>query len=212
MFKTALLPVITRMYHSSIEMTRHAQQKVIKYMFSLGVPLTLGGMVLADKIILLLFPNYPQSAAVLRVLLPVLAISYFGTGQGAVLASAKLMRLNTVSAVAGAGVNVAVCLLLIPVFGASGAALAFTLCVLTTNIITYYYLTRRLFRLDLAEILLRPVLAGAGMVFVLLLVPGADLFISLAIGAVTYFALLYLLGAIDQEDTEIFLKVLKKGV
>ncbi len=105
MFKTALLPVITRLYHSSQEMTRHAQQKVMKYMFSLGLPLTLGGIILADKIIGLLFPNYPESALVLRVLLPVLAISYFGTGTGAVLASAKMMPLNTVSAALGAGVK-----------------------------------------------------------------------------------------------------------
>jgi O-antigen/teichoic acid export membrane protein len=211
MFKTALLPVITRLYHSSQELTRHAQQKVMKYMFSFGLPLTLGGIVLADKIIGLLFPNYPQSATVLRVLLPVLAISYFGTVLGDVLASAKLMRLNTVSALAGAGVNVVVCLTCIPAFGAAGAAFAFTMSVLTTNIITYYHVTRRIFRLDPMAIVLRPGLAGAGMVFILLLVPGADVFVSLAIGAAAYFGLLYVLGAIDQEDTELFMKVLKKG-
>jgi O-antigen/teichoic acid export membrane protein len=209
--KTALLPVISRLYHSSKEMTRHAQQKVMKYMFALGLPLTLGGIVLADKIIGLLFPNYPESALVLQVLLPVLAISYFGTGSGSVLASAKMMRLNTNSSIVGAIVNVAVCLALIPVLGASGAALAFTLSTLATNIITYYYLTRRLFKLDLVEILLRPCLAGAGMVFILLLVPGVNIFISLAIGAVAYFALLYVLGAFTQEDTDLFMKVLKKG-
>ncbi len=209
--KTALLPVISRLYRSSKEMTRHAQQKVMKYMFALGLPLTLGGIVLADKIIGLLFPNYPESALVLQVLLPVLAISYFGSGSGSVLASAKMMRLNTISAAAGAGVNLAACLALIPALGAAGAALAFTFSVLTTNIITYYYLTRRLFPLDLMEILLRPCLAGVGMVLILLLVPGVDVFVSLAIGAGSYFALLYVLGAIDQDDTELFRKVLKKG-
>jgi O-antigen/teichoic acid export membrane protein len=211
MFKTALLPVITRLYHSSQEMTRHAQQKIMKYMFSLSLPLTLGGFVLADKLIGLLFPNYPQSATVLRVLLPVLAISYFGTVMGDVLASAKMMRLNTISSLAGAGVNVAFCLVLIPLYGASGAAFAFTMSVLTTNVITYYYLTRRIFRLDPLEVVLRPSLAGVGMMFILLLIPGADVFVSLAIGVASYFALLYLLGAIDHEDTEIFMKVLNKG-
>ncbi len=83
--------------------------------------------------------------------------------------------------------------------------------VLTTNIITYYYLTRRLFRLDVAEIIIRPSMAGVGMVAILLLIPWADIFTSLAIGALAYFALLYILGAIDQEDTEIFMKVMKKG-
>ncbi|MGE5379256.1 MAG: polysaccharide biosynthesis C-terminal domain-containing protein [Candidatus Saccharibacteria bacterium] len=210
-FRTALLPVITRLFYSSPELTRHAQQKVAKYMFSLGLPLTLGGIVLSNEIIGLLFPNYPNSAAVLCVLLPVLAISYFGTGQGTVLASAKLMPLNTFSAVVGAAVNLLCCLAAIPYLGALGAALAFTVATFVTNGITYYYMTKRLFKLDLSEILLRPTLAGVGMVAILILISGTDLLISLAVGAASYFALLYLLGAIDQEDTDIINKVLGKG-
>ena len=208
---TALLPVISRLSRSSPGLTRLAQQKVAKYMFSLGLPLTLGGMVLADQIIGLLFPNYPRSAEVLRVLLPVLAISYFGTGQGSLLASAKLMPLNTISSAWGAAVNLLACLLLIPFLGPLGAALAFTTSVLVTNVITYRNVARRLFRLDLSEVLLRPAFAGTGMIVVLLLIPGADLLVSLAVGAGSYFILLYLLGAIDQEDTELFMNVMRKG-
>jgi O-antigen/teichoic acid export membrane protein len=210
-FRTALLPVITRLYYSSPELTRYAQQKVAKYMFALGLPLTLGGMILSNDIIGLLFPNYPSSAAVLCLLLPVLAISYFGTGHGTVLASAKLMPLNTFSAVVGAVINLLFCLVAIPYFGALGAALAFTVATFVTNGITYYYMSKRLFKLDLADILLRPTLAGVGMVVILLLVSGVGLFISLAVGTISYFILLYLLGAIDQEDNDIIKKVLGRG-
>lgn len=210
-FRTALLPVIARLFGSSKEMTKLAQQKIMKYMYSLGLPMTLGGIVLADQIIGLLFPDRPGSVIVLQILLPVLAISYFGTGQGSLLAAANLMHLSTVSSVAGAAVNLAVCVLLIPVWGASGAALAFTAATLITNLISHYYMSKRVVHLKVSEIIVRPTLAGLGMTVILLVLPWHNLFLSIAIGVIAYFGLLYILKAVDQEDMEIFRKALKKG-
>jgi O-antigen/teichoic acid export membrane protein len=210
-FRTALLPVIARLLGTSKEMTKLAQQKLMKYMYSLGLPLTLGGIVLADDIIGLLFPNYPESAIVLRILLPVLAISYFGTGQGGLLAAAKLMHLSTVSSAAGAAANLLICFLAIPVWGAAGAALAFTVATLITNVISHYYMSKRVVHLKVSEIILRPTLAGLGMTVILVLLPWHNLFLSLAVGTVAYLVLLFILKAVDQEDIEIFRKALKKG-
>ncbi|MDW5562307.1 MAG: polysaccharide biosynthesis C-terminal domain-containing protein [Methanomassiliicoccus sp.] len=210
-FRTALLPVITRLFGSSKEMTKLAQQKIMKYMYSLGLPMTLGGMVLADEIINLLFPGHPESAVVLQILLPVLAISYFGTGQGSLLAAADLMHLSTISSVAGAVTNLAICFLAIPIWGPSGAALAFTAATLVTNVISHYYMSRRVVHLRVTDIILKPTMAGAGMTLVLLIIPGNNLFLSIVVGMVAYFGLLYLLKAIDQDDIDIFRKALKKG-
>jgi O-antigen/teichoic acid export membrane protein len=210
-FRTALLPVITRLLGSSKEMTKLAQQKVMKYMYSLGLPMTLGGIVLADEIIDLLFPEYPESAVVLRILLPVLAISYFGTGQGSLLAAAKLMHLSTVSSAAGAVSNLIICFLAIPIWGPSGAALAFTVATLITNIISHFYMSKRVVHLKVSEIVIRPTLAGLGMTAVLLIFPLDNLFLSIAVGAAAYLALLIVLRVVDQEDIEIFRKAMKKG-
>ena len=210
-FKTALLPVISRLYSSSRDLARLTQQKTMKYMFALGLPITVGGIILADKIIMLFFPNYPASAGVFQVLIPVIAISFFGTGVGSVLASAKMMRYNTVSASLGAGLNILLCFALIPYMEAQGAALAFTLATLTTNMVSYYYLTRKAFAVDAVDIIVRPVLAAGGMAAVLLLMPGADFIVSLGVGAAVYFVLLFAVKAIDQEDAEILKKVMKKG-
>ncbi len=210
-FRTALLPVIARLFGSSKEMTKLAQQKIMKYMYSLGLPMTLGGMVLADQIIGLIFPSRPGSVIILQILLPVLAISYFGTGQGSLLAAANLMHLSTVSSVAGAAVNLLICLVAIPILGASGAALAFTVATLITNVISHYYMSKRVVHLKVSEIIVRPTLAGLGMTAILLLLPWHNLFLSIAIGATAYFVLLYVLKAVDQDDIEIFRKALKKG-
>ncbi len=210
-FRTALLPVIARLFGSSKEMTKLAQQKIMKYMYSLGLPMTLGGIVLAEQIIGLLYPDRMGSVVILQILLPVLAISYFGTGQGSLLAAANLMHLSTISSVAGAAANLIICILTIPIWGAAGAALAFTIATLITNIISHYFMSKRVVHLKVSDIIFRPTLAGLGMTAVLLLLPWDNLFLSILVGMVVYFTLLYLLKAVDHDDIEIFRKALKKG-
>jgi O-antigen/teichoic acid export membrane protein len=116
-----------------------------------------------------------------------------------------------VSSVAGAIANLAICIVTIPIWGPSGAALAFTVATLITNVISHYYMSKRVVHLKVSEIIVRPTLAGLGMTAVLLILPWDNLFLSLAIGAATYFFLLIVLKAVDQEDIGIFRKALKKG-
>jgi len=202
--------VIARLYSSSPEMTRLAQEKLMKYMYSMGLPLTLGGMILADDIIGLLYVDRTGSIIVLQVLLPVLAISYFGTGQGSLLAAAKLMHLSTISSSAGAALNLAVCIVNIPFLGPVGAALAFTLATLITNAIQYYFVYTRVVKLRIITIIGRPTLAGIGMAALLLLLPDLNLFLAVGLGFVVYVALLFVLKAIDDEDKDIMKRVFKK--
>jgi O-antigen/teichoic acid export membrane protein len=208
---TALLPVISRLYKTSTDLTRLTQQKVMKYMFALGLPITIGGIILSDKIIQFVYADtFWDSAAVFRLMLPVIAITYFGTGIGSVLASANRIRLNTIAATLGALVNAALCFVLIPFFGAMGAAVAFTvayLCITSTGL---YFLSRYVFKVSLGDILLKPLVAAAGMGLVLLFLPGLSLIPSLIVGTAVYFALFFAIGALDKQDKEILVKILKK--
>jgi len=209
---SALMPVISRLYQTSTDLTRLTQQKVMKYMFTLGLPITVGGILLAEKIITLLYaPEFWDSSAVFRLLVPAIAINYFGTGIGSVLASADRIRLNTMASTTGAIVNAVLCLALIPFLGATGGAIAFSLACLGMTGSALYFMSKHVFKVDLADILARPILAAAGMGAVLILLPGLSLIPSLLIGAGAYFVLLYIVGALDKEDKEILVKILKKG-
>ncbi len=210
-FKQALLPVIARLYDSSPEKTGLAQQKLMKYMYSMGLPLTIGGMILADRIIDLLYVDRTGSIIVLQVLLPVLAISFFGTGQGSLLAAAKMMHLSTISSSVGAALNLTVCVIAIPFLGPVGAALAFTLATTITNAIQYYFVYTRVVKLSIISIIGRPTLAGLGMAVVLLLLPGLNVFLAVGVGFLTYVFLLFALRAIDEEDRSLVRQVFNKN-
>jgi O-antigen/teichoic acid export membrane protein len=199
------------LYKTSTDLTRLTQQKVMKYMFALGLPITVGGIILADKIIQFVYSStFWDSAAVFRILLPVIAITYFSTGIGSVLASANKIKLNTASATIGALVNALLCFALIPFFGAMGAAAAFTIAYLSISAAGLYFLSRYVFKVNLVDILLKPMVAAAGMGLVLLLVPSLSLIPSLIVGTVVYFALFFGIRALDKQDKEILIKILKK--
>jgi O-antigen/teichoic acid export membrane protein len=208
---TALLPVISRLYRTSTDLTRLTQQKVMKYMFALGLPLTVGGIILSDRIIQLIYsPTFWDSAAVFRVLLPVLAISYFGTGIGSVLASANHIRLNTLSSGIGAIVNAALCVVLIPLFGAMGAALAFTMAYVAMTFMAMRFLHRYVFKVNLVDIIVKPSIAALGMGGVLLLLPSLPLIPAVLVGGGVYLVLFFAVRVLNKEDKEILIKILKK--
>jgi O-antigen/teichoic acid export membrane protein len=208
---TALLPVISRLYKTSTDLTRLTQQKVMKYMFALGLPVTVGGMILGDRIIQLIYaPTFWDSAQVFKIMIPVIAVTYFGTGIGSVLASANRIRFNTLAATLGALVNAGLCFVLIPFFGAAGAAVAFTLSYLIITCVGLYLLSRYVFKVNLVDILLKPLIAASGMGLVLLLIPSVSLIPSVLIGTVAYFVIFFGIGALDKQDKEILVKILKK--
>lgn len=208
----ALLPVISRLYHSSTDLAKLTQQKTMKYMFALGLPITVGGLFLAEDIVLLFYPEvFLPAAEVFRVLIISVAVSFFGVGIGSVLASASLIRLNTLASGAGALVNVVLCLILIPMFREVGAAIAFTAAFFSISITALYFMNTRVFKVNLADILLKPLVAVSGMALVLLALPDLGLFLSIGLGAVVYFALLFAVRAIDKEDRDILARILDKG-
>ncbi len=208
---TSLLPVVSRMYRNSVDMTQFMQKKVMKYMFTLGLPLAVGGVILADEIVLLFYgAEYAPAVNVFRILAPAIAISFFDSGMASVLASARRVHLITVANGIGALANVILCIALIPFLAQDGAAVAFTLAYLILVSVTFYFLSTKVFSIQVVDIILRPLLAAAGMGLALLLLPEVNLLVSLAAGAIVYFGLIYLLKAISHEDVEILMKILKK--
>jgi len=183
----------------------------MKYMFALGLPISVGGVFLAPDIVLLFYPiEFAPSAEVFRILILTVAISFFGVGIGSVLASAKLIRLNTLAAGVGALINVVLCFALIPVFKEIGAAIAFSAAYLSISVAAYYFMSKRVLKVNLADILVKPLVAVTGMAVVLFALPDLGLFPSMGIAAVVYFALLFLIRAIDKEDRDILVRILNK--
>ncbi len=198
-YALSLLPTLTRLEARPDEQrelygTAHAQ------VLAVGLPVAVGGAILAGPIIALVFGgDYGPSGPALAVLtasvplallrdLPVIGLMSKGR-------EGKILRLTAVAA----GLNLGLNLLLVPTFGILGAA---TATVITEGV-----------RMGLAMAAarplsfhgpplaryLRPLLATLLMALVLLVVQPRSALLSVAVGAATYGVVLWLLGGIRLE-------------
>lgn len=210
-FMSAMLPVASQLYRSSMPMLSLLQQKTMKFLFALGLPLAIGVFFLGEEIILLLYGvNYAPAIGVFQILAVTIVIVFFNSGTGNVLASADLMRLNTVSSVIGTAINLALCALLIPPYGQYGAAVAFVSAFLIMAVTGQYFLRARVLKVDYKDIMIKPILAGVGMSIAMLLTIEISVFLAADLGVVVYFAIFFALRTLGREDWEIIRNIFRR--
>lgn len=155
--------------------------------WSVGFPLVAGGIVVAPELLVSLFGEpFREGHAALRVLLVSTGMLFLhGTMQGAFLARNQLRLQASILAVAAA-VNLALNGLLISRLGILGAAIATVSAEAVILIGGAMVLWRWRWRPDVS-ILGKPLLAGLGMIIVLLLVPRSlHVMGRIALGGVAY--------------------------
>ncbi len=211
-FLGAIFPITSQMYVKSFETLKMMQQKAMKFLFFFGLPMTVGGFLLGGNIILFLYgEEYAPGIAAFQLLVLVVAIKSIGGNIGNILAAANLMRLNTYTVAVATVVNLVGCLIFIPPYGPTGGAAAFFLANLAIGILQLYYLRTRLFKVDYGDVVLKIAIATAVMALVLVLVMDmVHVLVAIGIGAAIYFAVSFLIGALDKGDRDIIMKVFRK--
>ena len=106
-------------------------------------------------------------------------------------------------------VNVVLNLLVIPKYGYIGSSWATVVTELFLFLFNYALIRRSLFTLSLKDFI-KPAIAGIIMGGILYFLPAWNVLILIAIGAVIYFILLFLLGGIQKEDLRIVATFVKK--
>lgn len=126
-FSAAIFPTMSSFYANAKQDLRHFYRICFKYLLIVGFPLGLGAILVGDKVLLLVYgDDFTGSAAVLRIL----AISLFtlvGYSNGPLLKAAKRQRFFAWTESLKIAANAFLCLLLVPRWGAVGAAIGFTL-------------------------------------------------------------------------------------
>jgi O-antigen/teichoic acid export membrane protein len=95
----------------------------IRLLLLLSTPMAVGGLLLAEPIVLLLFgPDYAAATPVLAVVMPAVVLRYLGFLLSNALSAFNLQPLRTWSAMGAAVINVLANLVVVPRWGAVGAA------------------------------------------------------------------------------------------
>lgn len=171
------------------------------------LPVAVGGCLTGPALLSFLFgPGYGAGAPALRLLLAGMVFVMLAGGyrlglvahhrQGAVF---RIMA-------TGAAVNVALNLVLIPRYSIVGAALSALLSEALTFLLAWVAMARSA-SLSPWRPLLRPALAAAGLAVILWVLPAWPVLLTVAVGGVSYAALICLVGAVHlREIAEIVLE------
>ena len=209
----AMYPSMVRSYAEDPESLPGAVWQSIKYLIILCLPIAVGGTMLADRIIIALYgEEFQESIPVLQVMLWALPSLFLLELLGRVAETLHLerpaARVNVINAV----ITVLLNLVLVPVLGVMGAALALLLG-RTVRLIQFWLLIGNS-RLVSSRwgMLFRVVLAAVAMGGILLLLSQVPVFVSIdsrlgllvliGAGALTYFAALLALGGIGRHELE----------
>lgn len=199
MFAASLFPVFSILFVSSKRDLILSYEKGFKLLFSVGLPIAIGGMILSDEIILFLYgEEFYKSAGVLSVLVWALFLIFLNFIVGAFLNSVNRQRrlmFNTgVCAFANIGLN----FLFIPRWSYIGAGVATLISEGLLFFLGLLVITRYLSHS--IKMLLKPTIAAITMGIIVYLLKDLNPLLVIAIGGGWYFSLLFLLRTFSVDE------------
>ena len=210
----AIFPVMSRLHVSSKDALKFAYEKSFKYLTIIAIPIGVGGTLLAEKIILLIFGNQYQPAVIIFQILILSAVFVFmGTPASSLLNSTnrqvELAKIVGVSVV----LNIFLNFLLIPKYSYIGAGIATTISTLLILFLVIIRAAKIGYSIPvykIAELTLKAIISGLIMGVFVICFKSINLFLLILLSAIIYFTILYLLKGFDKKDIDLFVKF--KGI
>lgn len=210
-YTNAIYPVLSRYYKESKEGLRTLYERSFKYLYVIGLPISVGLYLLAGRIISLLYGKaYSGSAIALQIISWYLFIKFINFLLGTVLSSIDRQNKRMLGQGLTAVFNVALNLLLIPKIGYVGAAWSTFVTEIFLFVLYYWYVSKSLHAYNFLGILLKPSIAAAAM-FLFIKFTNFGLLATILLSAIIYFAVIFASKSLDKKDYEIMRAVFKNG-
>ena len=199
LFGTAVFPVLSRCYKESLDQFRKYVLRFSRLTIFFGLPIAVGGTILSDQIIRLVYGSaYQSSILPLQILIWSVFTVYFNCSFAFCLLASDRQKEYMYSVLAGAVVNLTLNLILIPKYGMLGASIATIVCeVITLGLILFY--SGRIVK-SIPWIDLLKVLGSSSLMGLVLYSLSVNLPIKVFIGIAVYLGAMIILRGIHKED------------
>ncbi len=212
-FTASLYPAMSSYWHNNREQLVISFQRAMNYLIIISLPIIVGAIVLADKIILLFKAGYGGALLPLQISIVSLFFIFINFPIGSLLNACDKQRKNTLNMGIVTVASVALNLLLIPHFQAVGAsitvlitnALMFILGIYWVKKVISYHAKKNL--LIFAKVLFSSVVMG---IIIYYGKSYLNVFVATIIGGFIYFALLLMLGGFKKADLTSVLQSFKR--
>ena len=207
-FTASVFPLLSVFHISSKESLEVTYQKSFKYLSILGIPITILITLLADKIILFIYPQgFIPSIIALKILVWVVPFTFmtitFGTILTAINKQNLLMKIVFIILI----FNLILNLILIPQFSYVGSAVATVISELITFIIYFHYISKFICRIKFTDTLIKIIIAS-GIMGLFIIYASMNLFLVILLAAIIYFVSLILLNTFSKEELNLFKQML----
>lgn len=212
-FMTALFPIMSRFFISSEESLKITYEKSFKYLVLVGLPISVGGMVLASRIIPFLFGGeFANSIIALQILIwDCLLLCMY---RPILYLLGSINRQGSMALIGGIGalINVGLNLLLIPRWSYIGAGITTLVTEVLVTTASWYVASKYFYRLPIHKIMAKPLIASVVMgavVYWLSQATTMNLLWLIVLGAVLYLSLLYLTRAFSKDDIDLLKQIVR---
>lgn len=211
-FSMAILPTLSRHFSYGLENLREKTELSIRYVLIVCVPTAVGLLLLADKIIFLIYgEKFTQSVLILQLVSPSLIPYSLVLILAQTLIAANYqnvdLKINVVAAVLAIVLNY----FMIQHFAEIGAVMANVITIIVFLILQLVFIARNLFQVYLVQLIKKPLLATVGMAIVTYAFRDTNFFLNVLISAIVYFALLFFLKGMYPEEIAIIRNVIKRS-
>ncbi|MBI2653350.1 flippase [Candidatus Woesearchaeota archaeon] len=208
-YTNAIYPVLSRYYHQSRKELNVLYERSFKYLYIIGLPISVGLYLLAGRVINFFYgKEYSASAIALQIIAWYLFIKFLNFLLGIILSSIDRQDKRMLGQGVTAVFNVALNLLLIPKFGFIGAALATFFTEIFLFLIYYWYVSRSLYFYNFVGVLFKPALASA-LMLLFIKFTGFGLALTVILSSIVYFVVIFIFKTLDKNDYEILRKIFK---
>lgn len=207
----SLLPLMSMVYQKSRDSLFILFEKAMKYVWIAGLGVAIFMMALSGPAVALVLPPvYHPAVNVLKVLgfaVPLMVgCSLFGNMFVAMNVQGKVAKWSLLSLAVNVGFN----LLLIPRYGAMGAAVTTLLSEIFSFLFFYGFAIYYLRRVRLFEVFVFPALAAGAVLALMMLMESLPIYLITAAGVIAYPAILLIFRIVSKDDISYFRR-LKKG-
>ena len=207
-YSITIFPIMSRFYTDSKYWLRFTYERTFKYMLVLAIPVGAGMTLLANKIIMLIFGFwYVNSVAPLQILVWSIVLLCVSSPFFLLLNALNKQILASKAIVIGGVLNVILNLLLIPRYSYIGASIATIVTQFLSFGLSYFWCSKAGYEMPknyIAGLLIKVCVSCAIMCAFVVILKNFYIFALIPMSALLYFAVLYVIGVIDKEDTGLF--------
>jgi len=197
----SIFPLMSKYYKEDLNTLKRIYQKTFDILSACGILLTVLVLVLADKVIILLFgTGFVKSAIVFRIHIFSVLLVYLAIGAGSLIIVADKQKANMRFYMLVAPLCVLLNLVLIPSFGIIGAAVSNVTAMFLAVLLTFSFVNNKLKMPLETKKFKKIVIIGLITLTVLFCLKCLNLFVSLFIGVCLYVVLVILFKAVDKDD------------